>query len=42
MEFTEFTGKSVDDALTKASIQLGASSDQLDYEVVEALDCLAM
>ena len=36
MEFTEFTGKSVDDALTKASIQLGASSDQLDYEVVEA------
>jgi spoIIIJ-associated protein len=30
MEFTEFTGKSVDDALTKASIQLGAASDQLD------------
>ncbi|SCW79396.1 spoIIIJ-associated protein [Lachnospiraceae bacterium C10] len=36
MEFTEFTGKSVDDALTKASIQLGAASDQLDYEVIEA------
>ena len=36
MEFTEFTGKSVDDALTKASIQLGASSDQLEYEVIEA------
>jgi spoIIIJ-associated protein len=36
MEFTEFTGKSVDDALTKASIQLGAPSDQLDYEVIEA------
>lgn len=35
MEFFEFTGKSLDDALTNAAIQLGIPSDQLDYTVIE-------
>lgn len=35
MEFLEFTGKSLDDALTNAAIQLGVPSDQLDYTVIE-------
>ncbi len=35
MEIKEFSGKTVDDALTEASIALGVTSDQIDYEVVE-------
>jgi len=35
MEIKEFTGKSVEDALTNASVSLGVTSDQLKYEVVE-------
>ena len=35
MEFTEFTGKSVDEALTAACEALGATSDKIEYEVVE-------
>ena len=35
MEFKEFTGKTVDDALTNATIKLGVTSDQVKYEVVE-------
>ena len=35
MEFREFSAKTVEDALTEALIQLGATSDQVEYEVVE-------
>ena len=35
MEFQLFTGKNVEDALTKASIELGVTSDKVEYEVIE-------
>ncbi len=35
MDFIEFTGKTVDDALTNALVELGVTSDQIDYEVLE-------
>lgn len=35
MEFRQFTAKTVDDAITEALLQLGISSDQLEYEVIE-------
>jgi len=35
MEILEFTGKTVDDAITEACQKLGVTSDKLDYEVVE-------
>lgn len=35
MEFIEVSAKSVDDAITQASIQLGTTSDQLEYEVID-------
>ena len=38
MEFVEFRGKTVDDAITEALIQLGVTrttSDQIEYEVIE-------
>lgn len=35
MEFIEFKGKTVDDAITKATIQFGVTSDDLIYEVIE-------
>lgn len=35
MESREFIGKSVEDALTQATVELGLTSDKLDYEVVE-------
>lgn len=35
MEFRQFTAKTVDDAITEALIQLGISSEQLEYEVLE-------
>ena len=35
MEYIEVSAKNVDDAITQASIQLGITSDQLDYEIVE-------
>ena len=35
MEFTKFTGKTVDVAITEALVLLGITSDQLEYEVVE-------
>ena len=35
MEFETFSAKTVDDAVTKALLELGVSSDQLEYEVVE-------
>ena len=31
----EFSAKTVDDALTQASVELGVTSDELEYEVVE-------
>ena len=31
MEFLEFTGKTVDDALTEAAIKLETTSDKIDY-----------
>ncbi len=34
-EWTIFTGKTVDDALTEALIKLGTTSDKVEYEVVE-------
>lgn len=34
-DWKEFTGKTVDDALTDAIIQLGTSIDNVEYEVVE-------
>ena len=35
MEFKEFTGKTVDDALTNATVALGVTSSEIKYEVVE-------
>ena len=35
MEYIEVSAKNVDDAITQASIQLGTTSDQLEYEVIE-------
>ena len=35
MEFIEVSAKTVDDALTEALIKLGATSDQVEYEVIE-------
>lgn len=35
MEYREFTGKTVDDAIMEAAIQLETTSDKLEYEVVE-------
>jgi len=35
LEFKEFTGKTVDDALTNATVSLGVTSDQIKYEVIE-------
>ena len=35
MEFLEFKGKTVEDALTEASIQFGVASSDLEYEVLE-------
>ena len=35
MEYSEFTGKTVDDAITEACQSLMVTSDKLDYEIVE-------
>ncbi len=35
MSFKEFKGKNVDEAITVACSELGITSDQLDYEVIE-------
>ncbi len=35
MEFIEISAKNVDDAITEACQQLGATSDQIEYEVVD-------
>ena len=35
MDFIEVSGKTVDDAVTNALVQLGVTSDQIEYEVVE-------
>jgi spoIIIJ-associated protein len=35
MDYIEFTAKTVDDAITKASLELGIPSTELNYEVVE-------
>ena len=35
MEFIEISAKNVDDAITPATVQLGITSDQLEYEVLD-------
>ena len=35
MEYIEVSAKNVDDAITQASVQLGITSDQLEYGVIE-------
>ena len=35
MDYIEVHGKTLEDAITEAGIQLGATSDQLDYEIIE-------
>ncbi len=35
MEYREFTGKTVDDAITNATVALGVTSSEIKYEVVE-------
>ena len=35
MDVIEFTGKTVDDALTNALVEFGVTSDQIDYDVLE-------
>ena len=35
MEFIEISAKNVDDAITHATVQLGITSDQLEYEVLD-------
>ncbi len=34
-DFIEVSGKTVEDAITQAKVQLGVTSDQLEYEIVE-------
>ena len=35
MDFIEISAKTVDDAITEALVQLGTTSDQIEYEVIE-------
>ena len=35
MEYREFTGKTVEDAVVEAAVQLGTTSDRMEYEVLE-------
>lgn len=35
MKFIEISAKNVDDAITQATVQLGITSDQLEYEVLD-------
>ena len=35
MEYKEFTGKTIEDAITAATVELGITSDMLEYEVVD-------
>lgn len=35
MEYIEITGKTVDEAITNATIKLSVTSDKLEYEVVD-------
>ena len=35
MDVMEFKGKTVDDAITAATVELGITSDKLNYEVIE-------
>ena len=35
MDYIEVRAKTIDDAITDALVQLGVTSDQLDYEVIE-------
>ena len=35
MEFKEFKGKNVDEAVTNACVELGITAEKLEYEVVE-------
>ena len=35
MDYKEFTGKTVDDAITEALVSFGATSDKIEYEVIE-------
>ena len=35
MEYITVSAKTLDDAITEALIQLGVTSDQLDYQVIE-------
>lgn len=35
MEFMKFTGKTEEDALTEAKIALGATTEEIEYEVIE-------
>ena len=32
-EFKEYTGKTVEDALTAASVELGVPSDEIEYDI---------
>ena len=35
MEYREFTGKTVEDAVMEAAIKLETTSDRMEYEVLE-------
>ena len=35
MEFIEISAKNVDDAITQATVQLGITSDQIEYEILD-------
>ena len=35
MDFIEISAKTLNDALTEASVKLGTTSDQIEYEVIE-------
>lgn len=35
VEYIEVSAKTIDDALTEASIKLGTTSDKLEYEVID-------
>lgn len=35
MDFIRVTAKTVDDAITEATIQLGTTSDNIEYRVIE-------
>ena len=42
MEFKEYNGKNVDEAVTKACVDLGVPTEKLQYEVIRDLNMMRL